>query len=411
MLCVRCRREIPDGSAFCNLCGKRQPAVAPSPQRRARRRPKGAGSVCKLSGTRAKPWAARAADRSLIGTYASPGEAVLALDTYNAKCLPTDRRRYTLRQVYASLQRSPRWGKLSVKGREGLEIAWQRLEPLADRPALSIAITEYQDIIDKAMLVPRYKKLSPEELAGLPPSRRKRYEALAAQPPQPLGYDGKNRIRQLVSHLYAEMIRLEISTQNMADQLVLPEQPTSFKRNFTRAEERLLKQHDDLDDVKIILIYLRTGMRLGELLTLPRSHVDLQNRVITGGSKTKAGRNRRIPILDDILPYVQYYYDKGGELLIEENGAPMTEDHFRRHHFYPTLAKSGIQYQDDGGRNLLTPHRTRHTAAAHAIQSGVDPVALAKVLGHAKFATTVDKYGDDLDINYLRREMEKTSSK
>lgn len=406
MICVRCQREIPDGSLFCNICGKRQPS-APAPQRRKRRRAKGSGTVYKLSGNRAKPWAAVSSSGSFLGCFESSGDAINALDQYNACQVPADRRQYTLAQVYDSFRDGPRWAKLGVKGQEGLQIAWNRLAPLAKRRALSVQITEYQDIIDNATVVPRYKKLTPEELASLPPSRKKRYLALAAQPPQPLGYDGKNRIKQLVSHLYGEMIRLQMLDTNPSDQLVLPPQPESSKRNFTESEKAILRANDDQDAVKVILIYLGTGMRLGELLNLPCSCVDLENRIITGGSKTKAGRNRKIPILDDIFPYVQYFYDQGGSYLIGTGKEPITEDHFRRVLFYPTLAALGIHYQDENGKNVLTPHRTRHTAAADAIKNGVNPVALSKTLGHAKFSTTVDKYADDVDVEFLRTEMAK----
>lgn len=47
--------------------------------------------------------------------------------------------------------------------------------------------------------------------------------------------------------------------------------------------------------------------------------------------------------------------------------------------------------------------------AADAIKSEVDPVALSKVLGHAKFSVTVDKYADDLDSDFLKDEIEKIS--
>ena len=59
MKCVRpcCRKEIPDGASFCPWCGKKQPEAAPQ-QRKKRRRPKGSGSVYKLSGTRSKPYVA-----------------------------------------------------------------------------------------------------------------------------------------------------------------------------------------------------------------------------------------------------------------------------------------------------------------------------------------------------------------
>lgn len=45
MQCIRCKREIPDGAAFCPWFGKRLPDTAPPAQRKKRRRPKGSGTV------------------------------------------------------------------------------------------------------------------------------------------------------------------------------------------------------------------------------------------------------------------------------------------------------------------------------------------------------------------------------
>ena len=62
MLCSRCAREIPEGALFCPWCGKRQSGAAPA-QRRKRR-----------------PWAAVTGTGKLLGTFATSGEAVAALD-------------------------------------------------------------------------------------------------------------------------------------------------------------------------------------------------------------------------------------------------------------------------------------------------------------------------------------------
>ena len=75
MECIKCKKEIPDGSAFCNHCGKRQ---TPEP-RKHKKRANGTGEIFKLSGSRAKPWAARKAGE-FIGTYATRTEAQKALD-------------------------------------------------------------------------------------------------------------------------------------------------------------------------------------------------------------------------------------------------------------------------------------------------------------------------------------------
>lgn len=410
MKCSRCQKEIADESMFCNYCGKRQ-ISAPVPQRRRRRRPKGSGSVYMSGSSRTCPWVAVDGTGAYIGRFASSGEAVKALDSHNEKKLPAQRSRYTLVQIYNSFTASQRYEKLAKSGREGLSVAWKRLQPLANRPALSITIDEYQAIIDSAMVTKRYKEYSHEEYAMLTKAQKARYEKLKSQPPEPLGYDGKNRIKQLVSHLYNEMIWLGIldKNENRADLLVLPPQPASHKRNFTASEKMILEANSSDDTVKIILIYLYTGMRLGELLKCKRSDVDIDGRVIIGGSKTKAGRERRIPIIEKCLPLIQHFYLRGGVYLIEENHKPITEETFRRGRFYPKLAELGIQYQDADGKNILTPHRTRHTMAADAIKSEVDPVALSKVLGHTKFSVTVDKYADDLDSDFLKDEIEKIS--
>lgn len=404
MKCQRCGEPLESGYAFCPFCGKRlnqKPA-----QRRTRRRPKGSGSVYKLSGTRAKPWAAMTGEKVLLGTYATSGEAVEALDSYNAQKLPVDRNRYTLAQVWQSFQESPAWGKLSDKGREGLLSAWKRLEPLAGRKAVSIGVCDYQEILDTAMKTPRYKAYTAEEIAGMTESQRERYMELVSQPPEPLGYDGKNRIKQLVSHLYNEMIRLQITKENLSNVLVLPVQQARKKRNFTAEEKAILKAHDDDEVVKIILIYIGTGMRLNELLRLPKDHVDLKRRILTGGSKTEAGRNRVVPILDTVYPYVEYFYSRSRKYLIEENGRAIRDDTFRRYRFYPKLEELGIQYQEDG-KTVLTPHRARHTFVADSITGGVAPEALTKIAGYSRYDVAVDKYADDLDVEFLREEMKK----
>lgn len=77
MECIRCHREIPEASAFCLHYGKRQ-AAAPPAVRRKSRRVSGTGTVYKLPGNRAKPWAA-VGNGQYIGYYATKSEALQAL--------------------------------------------------------------------------------------------------------------------------------------------------------------------------------------------------------------------------------------------------------------------------------------------------------------------------------------------
>lgn len=404
MNCVRCRRELPDDSLFCNYCGKKQITALPA-QRKKRRRPQGSGSVYKLTGNRRKPWTAQLGGRRL-GYWATSGEAILFLDTILAARLPQDKMLYTVGDVWASYKNTQGYERLSKSGKEGLAAAWNRVEQISDQLAVKVSIADYQQIIDTAVKAVKFKEMTDEELAEKKPSERERYYRLKNQPPEPLGWDGKNRIKQLVSHLYEEMRRLGIATENQADLLELGKSEASKKRNFTSLEKKLLKQHDDDDTVKIILIYIDCGFRLNELLLLPRSAVDIKNRVIVGGSKSEAGRDRTVPIPATAFHYIKYFYDQGGEYLIEREGAPISDNYFRKSMFYPKLDEIGIQRQEDG-KNVITPHRTRHTFTASAVKAGVAPEALKEIVGHAKYSTTVEKYADDLDLDYLRAEMDK----
>ena len=105
---------------------------------------------------------------------------------------------------------------------------------------------------------------------------------------------------------------------------------------------------------------------------------------------------------------MDYFYAQAspGGLLVTQDGKKVSEDYFRKKLFYPTLERLGIKYKE-GGRNVLTPHRARHTFIADAVKSGVAPEALKTVAGHSKYSTTIDKYNDDVDVEYLKTELAK----
>ena len=71
------------------------------------------------------------------------------------------------------------------------------------------------------------------------------------------------------------------------------------------------------------------------------------------------------------------------------------------------LDELGITRQDADGNNILTLHRTRHTWVQMAIEGGMTPEALQKIAGHAKYETSINKYGDKISTEYLKAEMEK----
>lgn len=47
------------------------------------------------------------------------------------------------------------------------------------------------------------------------------------------------------------------------------------------------------------------------------------------------------------------------------------------------------------------------TNVADSITGGVAPEALTKIAGYSRYDAAVDKYADDLDVEFLREEMKK----
>ena len=414
MLCSRCKKEIPNESIFCNWCGKRQTAIEPKQKRKRFKRPNGNGTISKYSGERKKPFVARL-DGKLIGTFRTYEEADEVLTDIIARkqaCMDVILNKYisTFTDVHNAFIQSKEYEKIGEKGKYSIASAYKRFESLHDKVFTKILAAEYESIIDSAVVLPAYKIRTPEEIKKMSAKERDRYNALISKPQEALSYSAKSKLKQYIIHLYNTAISNKIETVNYGQNIVLDKASNKIKRrNFTKSEKDLLYKNDNDDIVKIILIYLELGFRLNELLSLPTSRIDFENDIIQWGSKTDAGKDRIIPLVGKAREYVKYFYGDGSQkFLIERNGKRIREEYFRIHMFYPTLDRLGIEYSDENSRfNVITPHRIRHTFAADSVKAGVAPEALKEIIGHAQYSTTINKYNDDVDVDYLKKELQK----
>ena len=131
-----------------------------------------------------------------------------------------------------------------------------------------------------------------------------------------------------------------------------------------------------------MLIY--TGMRIGELFSLPRSAY--YGTYVIGGEKTEAGRNRIIPIWPEGREHFAYfaYFSSPGGLLLSSYSGQKVAANYRKRDYYQLLDRLGIARK--------TPHATRHTYASMAVTADIRPELLQKMLGHANYATTANIY-------------------
>lgn len=73
--CIKCKKGLPEGAVYCPHCGKKQVAAP----KKHRKRANGTGTVYKMAGKRAKPWAAQK-NGVWIGAYPTREEASRALE-------------------------------------------------------------------------------------------------------------------------------------------------------------------------------------------------------------------------------------------------------------------------------------------------------------------------------------------
>ena len=343
----RCGGEIPEGAPFCPWCGRKQ-----SPPRR-RRRTSGSGNISKLSGRRAKPYLARL-NGITIGTYPTVRDAEIALSRLVDVDL-SERYNWTFEQVYkawhpehsAVLEARAQKRGTHTTGMASYETAYRGVPQLHQRIFRSIRKSELQRILDGMN-----RSVSTIE-----------------------------KTKQLFGQLYKWAQAEHIVSDNLAESLVI--KPGRKAPEYFTTEEVQAIAACPLPAARIAVILLATGLRIGELFSVPLA--DAHEDFMVCGSKTAAGVGRTVPV----APAGQEAYRElraasPGPLLIDGYSGNRDPHNYRNRDFYPMLDSLGIKRK--------SPHKLRHYYATSAVQAGVRPELLKEMLGHASYSTTIDIY-------------------
>lgn len=386
MNCKKCKKEIPDGSLYCNWCGKKQEKT----KQKVHRRAKTTGSI-NFDSRYAKPYIARTPRTAggggykYIGAFSTRAEAQTALDAYFSDIHP---KLYnaTVAQIY------DRWSAvhfegLTDSGIQGYRAAYKSISEISSLKIRELKTADYQRCIDAC------------SRSGFSRSKCE-------------------KIRQLCSQLCKYAMQNDVIDKNYAEFLKLPKEEKKEKTIFTNDEINILWEHSDDERVQVILFMIYTGFRIGEVFSIMRENVYLDEGYIVGGLKTEAGKNRIVPIIPEIEPFVRSWYTKyNGEMFY-----PGKASIFRNASFYPCLAELKMiapavpkEYKRPNGKTYtkyefenprLTPHSCRHTFASLSVEAGISPESLQKIIGHSKYETTADIYVHE-DIDKLKSEMQK----
>ena len=157
-------------------------------------------------------------------------------------------------------------------------------------------------------------------------------------------------------------------------------------------EAPAIERFSGVRDRAILEVFYGGGIRLGELVGLNLSSLDLAEGTIKVMGK---GRKERIaPIGAKAQEALEAYLQRRAEVLLEcdmsqvEVGALFLNGRGKR------LSRRTVQriveryLRAVSADDSLSPHRLRHSFAAHLLDAGADLVAVKELLGHATLAAT-----------------------
>ena len=188
-----------------------------------------------------------------------------------------------------------------------------------------------------------------------------------------------NKIIGMWKMMYDWAIQNDIVDKNYASFIKRESRKSEIERiPYSPEEENLLWTAADQGDriAEITLIYLYSGFRPTELLTLPRSCVNLDLGYFQYGMKNDVSRNRIVPIHSKILPIVKARYEEGYDLLILESvrtGSWGYDSYKNR--LYQLCKRIGIQKH--------YPHDGRHTFISRLDSAGVQKSICLALAGHS----------------------------
>ena len=155
-----------------------------------------------------------------------------------------------------------------------------------------------------------------------------------------------------------------------------------------------------------VLLCLYTGLRIGELLALEWSDIDMskgelrvnktchygkgENGVfgrITDIPKTQSSI-RTIPIPKQLMPRLRDVKKKSPSTHIVSNGSNLISIRSYQRSFSALLKKLNIPHRGF--------HSLRHTFATRALECGIDLKTLSEILGHKNPTVTLNRYAHSL---------------
>lgn len=325
--------------------------------------PNGYGSVYKLSGKRRNPYAARITvgwkddfekQKSypvykFIGFYSKKADALQALADYHHNPLQLSSK-ITLEDLYNKWFEHHFGDEINYNS-INTKSTWKICAPIKNINLCDLKLTHYQNLFNES---------------------------------------GKNlkpliKLKSLLGMMYDYAVMYEIISKDKRDMiryidLSKFDNPNKITRKvFTKDEIIELWNSEDVY-ASAILILIFTGLRIGELISLKKEDVKLDEQYFNIiKSKTKSGI-RQVPIADKLIPLFKKWMENDSEYLIcSPTGKKIIYNNFRINNW-----------------NRLAPnhtlHDTRHTFISMMTAQNIDSRIIKKIVGHSSNDVTQNVY-------------------
>lgn len=308
--------------------------------------PNGYGTVAKLSGNRRKPFVVRKTVGwnekkqpiyDTIGYYATREEGMMVLAEYNRNPYDIDTAKVTMNELFEKWS-TVKMPKMSTSSQGSLKSAFKHCEALHKMKYKEIKSFHMQDCIDGCGC----------------------------------GYSTQWAIKNLFGHLDKYALELDIINKSYSVLTTAAPIPETKKVPFTYKEVKSLWKIQNQEWVDSVLVLLYSGFRIGELLTLETDNVDLDAGTFKGGIKTKAGKDRIVPIHSKIVQLVQNRKAQGNKYLFSYNGKKVSNSKY--YEFWNAIMEQ-IKTEH-------TPHECRHTFRSRLDSAGANKVCIDLMMGH-----------------------------
>ena len=193
---------------------------------------------------------------------------------------------------------------------------------------------------------------------------------------------------------------LGLTTEYAADKLKRPKIQEKPVECFTIAEQKQIEQavmNWKKDKLYGILLCLYSGLRIGELIALQWSDIDLTKGILTVSKSCHDSKDgliidapktisssSMIPLPKQLLPILKNIKKKSDDpFVVSAKGKPVSVRSYQRS-FELLLKKLKIPHKGF--------HSLRHTFATRAIECGMDVKTLSEILGHKNPTVTLNRY-------------------